>query len=56
MNNTIIYIFSYSLARISLSSLHFTAGPESDGDFFDKHKYAQTAEKRNKWIVKEGDT
>ena len=45
MNNIIIYILSYSLARISLYSLHFTAGPESDGDFFDKQKYVQTAEK-----------
>ena len=45
MNNIIIYILSYSLARISLYSLHFTAGPESDGDFFDKQKYVQTAGK-----------
>ena len=45
MNNNIIYIFSYSLARISLYSLQFTAGPESDGDFFDKQKYVQTVEK-----------
>ena len=50
MNNIIIYILSYSLARISLYSLHFTARPESDGDFFDKQKYVQTA------VINEGDT
>ena len=46
MNNNIIYILSYSLARISLYSLQFTAGVlESDADFFVKQKYVQTAEK-----------
>ena len=45
MNNNIIYILSYSLARISLYSLQFTAGLESDTDFFVKQKYVQTAEK-----------
>ena len=45
MNNIIIYILSYSLARISLYSLQFTAVLESDADFFVKQKYAQTAEK-----------
>ena len=45
MNNNIIYILSYSLARISLYSLQFTAGLESDADFFVKQKYVQTAEK-----------
>ena len=45
MNNIMIYILIYSLARISLYSLQFTAGLESDAGFFVKHKYAQTAEK-----------
>lgn len=45
MTNNIIYILSYSLARISLYSLQFTAGLESDADFFVKQKYVQTAEK-----------
>ena len=45
MNNNIIYILSYSLARISLYSLQFTAELESNADFFVKQKYVQTVEK-----------